>query len=404
MPTANEPTPAGVLLATSFRIPHVGGASTHIETLAAALRGRRMLLGEVTPTGARHRSLRYALLRVLRHDSALVWALERTRESLVHVIGGLSFGDRPVVIHTHDPLATSAAARARSRPVPIVQTVHGPWSRENATMHRRNLPRHQSMMESVEREAFTAADLLVAVDQGQADYVVRDFGVDPRRVIVIPNAVDVDAFPAPAERRDSPFLLVPRRLVPKNGVEFALRAFARVRGGPLRLLIAGDGPLRPDLQRLAAELGVATRVVFLGNVNRAELLAMMGEAVAVLVPSVPVNGIVEATSLAVLEGMASRVPVIGSSIGGVAEIMAGGHGVLVPAADATALAAAIERIVEMTAYERKVLVERARARVRDAYGVDAWMRKLTAVYERALGVRPEVEAGTWQPSRSAPAP
>jgi glycosyltransferase involved in cell wall biosynthesis len=88
----------------------------------------------------------------------------------------------------------------------------------------------------------------------------------------------------------------------------------------------------------------------------------------------------------------------------VAEIMAGGHGVLVPAADATALAAAIERIVEMTAYERKVLVERARARVRDAYGVDAWMRKLTAVYERALGVRPEVEAGTWQPSRSAPAP
>jgi glycosyltransferase involved in cell wall biosynthesis len=260
------------------------------------------------------------------------------------------------------------------------------------------------MMESVEREAFTAADLLVAVDQGQADYVVRDFGVDPRRVIVIPNAVDVDAFPAPAERRDSPFLLVPRRLVPKNGVEFALRAFARVRGGPLRLLIAGDGPLRPDLQRLAAELGVATRVVFLGNVNRAELLAMMGEAVAVLVPSVPVNGIVEATSLAVLEGMASRVPVIGSSIGGVAEIMAGGHGVLVPAADATALAAAIERIVEMTAYERKVLVERARARVRDAYGVDAWMRRLTAVYERALGVRPEVEAGTWQPSRSAPAP
>jgi glycosyltransferase involved in cell wall biosynthesis len=294
------------------------------------------------------------------------------------------------VVHTHDPLATCAALGARPPGVAVVQTVHGPWSRENATMHRRARPRYQARMEAIERAAFAGADRFIAVDQGQADLAVRDFGVDPRRIAVIPNAVDVESLPAPpsASAAGEPFLLVPRRLVPKNGVEFAIRAVARLGPGSPRLVVAGDGPLRADLEALARELSVAGRVTFLGDVDRAELLPMVSAATAVLVPSVPVNAIVEATSLAVLEAMASRVPVVGSRIGGIAEIMADGSGVLVPPGDPDALAGAIRTVLALGPGERAALGERARARVGTAYGVDVWLRRIRGVYREAVGERP----------------
>jgi glycosyltransferase involved in cell wall biosynthesis len=104
----------------------------------------------------------------------------------------------------------------------------------------------------------------------------------------------------------------------------------------------------------------------------------------VLVPSVPVNAIVEATSLAVLEAMASRVPVIGSNIGGIAEIMGDGSGFLVPAGDVEALAAAMQSVAALPASERERLGEKARARVRAAYGSDAWLARIVEVYRAAV--------------------
>jgi glycosyltransferase involved in cell wall biosynthesis len=385
MTTPTEATAVRVLLVTSWKIPHVGGASTHIEVLTAALRDRGMLHGLVTLTG--RRTLRYVLGRVLQPDAAFARAQEMALERLrCTVRDRLTESDVPSVLHTHDPGATCSAARARGRLPPIVQTVHGPWSRENTTMQRSPRPRLRAMMESIEREAFTAADLLLAVDQGQADRVVEDFGVDRGRVVVIPNAVDVETLPVSAGTVDcEPFILVPRRLVPKNGVEFAIRAIARLSDRTPKLVIAGDGPLRASLEQLARGLGVAARVSFLGGVARPQLLALMSRAAAVLVPSVPVNAVVEATSLAVLEAMASHIPVIGSNIGGIAEIIAPGCGVLVSAGDAAELADAIQDILHMAAPARAELVERARARVRAAYGIDTWMRRISAAYQHVLG-------------------
>ncbi|MBI5549659.1 MAG: glycosyltransferase family 4 protein [Deltaproteobacteria bacterium] len=392
MTTTIEAPVSRVLLATSWTIPHIGGASTHIEMLAAALRDRGMLQGLVTLAG--RRTLRYWVNRVLRPEAAFALAQETALESLQRSLGDrLAAEGLPSVIHSHDPLATCSAARARGRLPPIVQTVHGPWSRENATMQRRPMPRLCAQMERIEREAFTEAALLLAVDQGQADRVVEDFGVDRGRVVVIANAVDVAALPVSAAKLEwEPFVLVPRRLVPKNGVEFAIRAMARLSPARSpRLVIAGDGPLRESLEALARGQGVAARVTFLGGVARPQLLALMSRAVAVVVPSVAVNGVVEATSLAVLEAMASRIPVIGSSIGGIAEIVAQGCGLLVPPGDAAELAEAIEGVLHMPATARAELLQKARARVEAAYGIDAWMGRIFAAYQRALGQPRPVE-------------
>jgi glycosyltransferase involved in cell wall biosynthesis len=386
MPTPPADLLTPVLVVTSFGIPHVGGASTHIELLARALRERGRLQSLIALGNfAGRRSVGYLLRRITRPDAAIAAALEEARDVLERAIRAeLALNRSCTVVHAHDPLAAAAASRARGPGVALVHTIHGPWSRENATMHRRPRPRHQATVERIEREAFAAADGFIAVDQGQADLVARDFLADPSRVAVIANAVDVDELPARGRSGvPEPFLLVPRRLVPKNGVEFAIRAFAG-RGELPRLVIAGDGPLRSELEALTRQLGAERRVTFLGDVDRPRLLPMIAAATAVVVPSVPVNGVVEATSLAVLEAMGSRVPVIGSAIGGIAEIMAPGCGILVPPGDTAALARAMEEVVAMAPSARTALGENARARVQSAYGVGRWLTQTATAYRAAL--------------------
>lgn len=388
MPNAPDPCAPPVLLATSFRIPHAGGASTHIETLAAALRARGRLAGLVTPRALHRRSPGWWVLRAVRRDAAYARSLDLACDDLARGLDRAFARGAPAVVHAHDPLAAFAAARVRRPGVPVVQTVHGPWSREDATMHRRPGARRLVRMQAIEREAFARTDVVIAVDRGQAEVTVRDFGVDPRRIAVVPNAVDVDGLPTAAPERGAPFLLVPRRLVPKNGVDVAIRAWALVSARGERLVVAGDGPLRGQLEALARALGVADRIRFLGELERPRLLPLLARAAAVLVPSVPVNGVVEATSLAVLEAMGSGVPVVGSRLGGIAEIAAGDCALLVPPGDSAALAEAIERLRRMPAGERGALVERARARVRTEYGVEAWMHQVDAAYGAALGGEP----------------
>jgi glycosyltransferase involved in cell wall biosynthesis len=290
------------------------------------------------------------------------------------------------VIHCHDPLSAWAAACIRSPETPLVQTVHGPWSREHDSVAQTKNNLLTRELRRVEQQAFQSSDLLLPVDQGQAAILKDEFEVPPERIVVIENAVDVEtlqeiAASATAARPDFPLFIVARRLVPKNGVEFAIRALARMGRSDVQMCIAGDGPLRRSLQSLAGELGVAPQVQFLGNVPRREVIRLFGRATGAIVPSVPDHGVVEATSLAVLEAMACGVPVIGSDIGGIAEILEGGKtGYLVPAADVDGLARQITAVLNLKVSERQQLCAAAQQRVRSKFGCDQWLERILTVY------------------------
>jgi glycosyltransferase involved in cell wall biosynthesis len=128
---------------------------------------------------------------------------------------------------------------------------------------------------------------------------------------------------------------------------------------------------------------------------------MMRAACGVIVPSVPFGGVVEATSLAVLEAMAGGVPVIGSDIGGIAEIISSRDlGYLVQPGQPEAIARAMKAIHELDEGTRTERIGRAREHVRKEFCVSRWMTAILAAYEAAQdGIRRSEVSGGVTPGR-----
>lgn len=139
-------------------------------------------------------------------------------------------------------------------------------------------------------------------------------------------------------------LVVPRRLFPKNGVEFFVRAMPLIAArADVDAIVAGDGPDREMLEGLARELGVADRIEFLGARPHAEMPGLLCSADLAIFPS-----LMEATSVAALECMACGLPVAASAVGGLPQIVGDPVGGLFPAGDPPALA---EKVLELLADE-----------------------------------------------------
>ena len=171
--------------------------------------------------------------------------------------------------------------------------------------------------------------------------VAVGWGLDPGRSSVLPNpAPDPPSLPDRAGLREElglegKVLVFAGRLGPQKDVDTLLEALVRV--PEVTLAIAGDGPERTVLERRAGELGLDGRVRFLGSVRRDTVLRLFGAADACVLPSAWEN-----FPHTVVEALAVGCPVIATAVGGVPEVVVDGeNGLLVPARDAQALAAAI---------------------------------------------------------------
>jgi glycosyltransferase involved in cell wall biosynthesis len=132
-------------------------------------------------------------------------------------------------------------------------------------------------------------------------------------------------------------------LIGLKGQAVFLRSLGRVRkrwGGPLSVEIIGGGPDQERLRELASELGVSDVVHIHGFVPDEELIAQYARASLFVLPSVN-----DAAPLAILEAMASGLPVVASAVGGIPEVLAGNEKALFPAGDESALAEAIVRMI-----------------------------------------------------------
>lgn len=199
-----------------------------------------------------------------------------------------------------------------------------------------------------------AVDVTVSCSATNAAEVAEHYGLAPR---VIYNGIDVDLFvPRPLDDpavrawrtrltggEERPVLLQASRLVRWKGAEYAIEALARLRAEPAPLLaLAGDGPYRADLERLAAACGVADRVLFLGDVAHTAMPALL-PAVDIVLGTSFVN---ETFGITLCEALACERPVIASDFGGFREVVRDGEtGLLVPPQDAVALAAALAALL-----------------------------------------------------------
>jgi glycosyltransferase involved in cell wall biosynthesis len=162
--------------------------------------------------------------------------------------------------------------------------------------------------------------------------------VYPDKLYVIRHFVDL----AGVETKPRPggHALIAGRLSAEKGIDVAIRAMAFT-SDRAHLDIAGDGPARPDLERLAAAEAPG-RVTFHGRLAKDRLFELLRASVAAVVPSTWF----ENQPMAVLEAFACGVPVIGTNLGGLPELIDDGvDGVLVPPSDDKALASAIDDAV-----------------------------------------------------------
>ena len=201
------------------------------------------------------------------------------------------------------------------------------------------------------------------------------------RTAYVPLGVDADVF-RPSPLPDRPRALFMGTLTRYKGVPELIEAFARVAGQDqeAELWLAGEGPLRPELERAAVDLGLAERVRFLGARPHAETAALLADASLLVLPS---HG--EPFGMAVLEAMASGRAVVAVNAGGPRTLVHHGRGgELVPAERPDELARSIlrllssrDRLAGMGRYNRS-LVERQ-------YTLPRVAARLEELYLQALG-------------------
>lgn len=215
-------------------------------------------------------------------------------------------------------------------------------------------------------------------------------GAPAGKLHLIPNGIDLAqiAFQSRDARPQGTLqLLTIGRLVPFKGVQHLLAALAlpALRDLDLKLHIVGEGPLRAALLAQAEAAGLGAKVIFHGACAREKVLALMGESDLYIAPAiVDAEGNTETQGVALIEAMASGLPVIASAVGGIAEALGDAAVALVAPAEPGALAAAIAEWASNPATASTHSL-RGRQRVEQHYSATRWLDRLLALYD---SVRP----------------
>jgi glycosyltransferase involved in cell wall biosynthesis len=243
---------------------------------------------------------------------------------------------------------------------------------------------------NAERWALSNADAVLAVSIPLRDYAVL-LGAEPDRVHVVPNGVDAELFqpgePDPEVRTrrdlgDGPILGFVGGLRPWHGVEVLPALLERlVRRHPnLHLVIAGDGPLRGELERDLRERGLAQSVVFTGWLPHEEVAALIRHFDVALAPYPMPDHDFYFSPLKLFEYMACGVPVVAARLGQIEEVVRNGEtGLLYPPGEFGALDAACSRLLE----DPDLRWRMGRASAKEAHDRYTWDHNAARVVELA---------------------
>jgi glycosyltransferase involved in cell wall biosynthesis len=274
---------------------------------------------------------------------------------------------RPAIVHTHlvhaDFHGLTAATLAR---VPV----------RISTKHGFNPFRSSRAFGLADRAVGSLAHVHVAISSGLARYLADTEGFAEDDFTVIHYGIAPGPEPG-VHRGEAGRLLCVGRLVPIKGHDVLVRAVAEARRSvpELSLDLAGGGPLEPDLRRRVAELGLDGAVRFLGHVAPPPF----ADAALVIVPSLG-----EGFGMVALEAMERGRPVVASDVGGLPEIVADGKtGLVVPAGDPDALAAAVVALVR-DPDRAEALGEAGRRRALDRFRQERCTERHDELYRAAL--------------------
>jgi len=335
-----------VVIVSGIWPPDVGGPASHAPALAEALLEGGHGVEVVTTADAEPAPRPYRVRWVSRGRPAPLRHLAVVRE----VRRAARAADR-VYATTMVRRAALGAALAR-RPVVVKLVADEAFERERRSgrfdgtleefQERRGGLRVRALRAT--RTAALRRARRVVVPSAYLREIALGWGLTPARVTVVPNpAPELPPLPSREEARTAlgvrGFALgTAGRLTAQKALGDALEAVARIDG--VELLVLGDGPERSGLQQHAAALGLADRVRFLGAGTRDDVVSLFRAVDVGLLTSAWEN-----LPHTLLEALAVGTPVIATAVGGVPEVVVDGeNGVLVPAGDVPAIAAAIDRL------------------------------------------------------------
>jgi glycosyltransferase involved in cell wall biosynthesis len=275
----------------------------------------------------------------------------------------------PDVVHAHFATEPAAAASelAAELGVPFTFTAHGHdiYRRPPADFARRAL----------------SAAAVVTVSQANARSIVELFGVPSTHIRVIPSGVDTARFSPNGGPASPPAIVCVARLVPvKNlGLLLAACALLRSRGVEFRAVLAGEGRVRRELEAERERLDLTEVFELPGSATQERVLSLWQHATVAALTSHS-----EGMPVSLMEAGACGVPAVATAVGGVPELIDDGiTGLLVPAGDARAVAAGLERILGDRDLAMR-LGGAARRKVERSFSIVGEIDRLVALWSEVL--------------------
>lgn len=352
--------------------PHVGGVAAHVVELGRALvrAGHDVhvftlpIAGEQAPLSDLH-GMTVHRSRLIKQKPFFSWGMHRTLSKFL--------SRQPLdLIHVHGLRPLEAT---RGLPVPVIFTNHtsGFLKRiEKGAFERWRMARRMSHVAAVLAPSHELADATTAVGyRGPVRFIAN--GVDPDRFHPeTPSLRDTWGV-----RPEEVVLLLARRLVEKNGVTVFARAVNLLKDCPVRVVFAGDGAERPEVESILTSGGMRDRCVFLGAIPNATMPPVYQSADISVLPS-----FYEATSITGLESMSCGLPLVGTRVGGIPTLIREDEtGLLVEPHSAEQLAAAIRKLVHDERL-RLSMGTSARQRVLDHFAWSRIAEQTVAVYSQ----------------------
>lgn len=334
---------------------NIGGPAGHVVSLQIGLDPHRfkslLVVGRESPgEGSLVESAcaRGASLDIVPEMSAQAGVGLRDLKALFK-LHRLMQRERPHIVHTHTAKSGflgRIAARLAGVPI-VVHTFHG------HILNGYFGPARSVLLRRMEWMLARLSDRLVAVSERVRQELVA-YGIAPlSKIVVIPVGLDLGPFIEMQRRRGEfrrelglaggdQLIGIIGRLFPIKNHKLFLEAAARIAAAKSssRFVIVGDGPLRPQLERQAGELGLGDRVIFTGW--RLDLPPVYSDLDVLVVSSIN-----EGTPVVAIEAMAAGCPVVATRVGGIPDVLQDGEtGLTIPSGDARALAGAVVRLLE----------------------------------------------------------
>jgi glycosyltransferase involved in cell wall biosynthesis len=293
------------------------------------------------------------LAGILREKDIDILHCQKHKPTLYGTLAALFAGNVPVISHVH------GLSRTRS------------WNRRMTNWF---ILRH-------------VRKIIAVSDSVRSDIIGSNWGIPPEKVVTVKNCIDLKTFDAvtisKAEARlklgipeDEIVFGTVGRLAATKGQTYLIEAFAKVREKirNARLIIVGDGPLFRELEKKAIDSGVSPWVLFTGYRN--DIFELLKAFDFFILPS-----LAEGLSIALLEAMASGLPVIASNVGGKPEVFGiCDCGRLVPPRDVNALSVAMLEISALDKHQKKALGVFGRSRIEEEFTTDVMVQKLSMIY------------------------